>query len=115
MSRSRDPTRRQPASLFQRAVRIPKTPVAEPKGLGRATGLIDRFFVYRLEVLAGCVSTDSLAKILLTCVLEPGGEAMEAAVARAPGRHARLLKIVGQVMVGDSQLAMQDFVIRGEG
>ena len=40
---------------------------------------------------------------------------MEAAVARARGRHARLLKIVGQVMVGDSQLAMQDLVIRGEG
>ena len=35
---------------------------------------------------------DSLAKILLTCVPEPGGEAMEAAVARARGRHVRLLK-----------------------
>jgi hypothetical protein len=38
---------------------------------------------------------DSLAKILLTCVPEPGGEAMEAAVARARGRHARLLKSAG--------------------
>jgi len=58
---------------------------------------------------------DSLAKVLLTCVPEPGGEAMEAAVARARGRHARLLKSAGQAMVGDSQLAMQDLVNRGEG
>jgi hypothetical protein len=57
---------------------------------------------------------DSLAKVLLTCVPEPGGEAMEAAVARARGRHARLLKTAGQAIVGDSQLAMQDLVNRGE-
>ena len=58
---------------------------------------------------------DSLAKILLTCLPEPGGEAMEAAGARARGRHARLLKSAGQAMVGDSQVAMQDLVNRGEG
>lgn len=58
---------------------------------------------------------DSLAKVLLTGVPEPGGEAMEAAVARARGRHARLLKSAGQAMVGDSQLAMQDLVDGGEG
>jgi hypothetical protein len=58
---------------------------------------------------------DSLAKVVLTCVPEPGGEAMEAAVARARGRHTRLLKSAGQAMVGDSQLAMQDLVNRGEG
>jgi hypothetical protein len=40
---------------------------------------------------------------------------MEAAVARARGRHARLLKIAGQAMVGDSQLAMKDLVNRDEG
>jgi hypothetical protein len=57
---------------------------------------------------------DSLAKILLTCVPEPGGEAMEAAVARARGRHVRLLKSAGQAMVGDSQLAMQELVKHGE-
>jgi hypothetical protein len=51
----------------------------------------------------------------LTCVPEPGGDAMEAAVARARGRHARLLKSAGQAMVGDSQVAMQDLVNRGEG
>ena len=58
---------------------------------------------------------DSLAKILLTCVPEPGGEAMEAAVARARGRHARLLKSAGQAMIGDSHLAMQELVNHGEG
>jgi hypothetical protein len=58
---------------------------------------------------------DSLVKVLLTCVPEPGGEAMEAAVARARGRHAQLLKSAGQSMVGDSRLAMQDLVIRGDG
>lgn len=58
---------------------------------------------------------DSLAKILLTCVPEPGGEAMEPAVARARGRHARLLKTAGQAMAGDSKAAMQDLVGHGEG
>jgi len=58
---------------------------------------------------------DSLAKILLTCVPEPGGEAMEAAVARARRRHVQLLKSAGQAMVGDSKLAMQDLVACGEG
>jgi Arc/MetJ-type ribon-helix-helix transcriptional regulator len=57
---------------------------------------------------------DSLAKIILTCVPEPAGEAMEAAVARARGRHARLLKSAGKAMVGESQLAMQDLVKHGE-
>ena len=57
---------------------------------------------------------DSLAKVVLTCVPEPGGEAMEAAIARARGRHTRLLKNAGQAMVGDSKLAMQDLVDDGE-
>ena len=57
---------------------------------------------------------DSLAKILLTCIPEPGGDAVEAAVATAQRRHARLLKSAGQAMVGDSQLAMQELVNRGE-
>jgi hypothetical protein len=57
---------------------------------------------------------DSLAKILLTCIPEPGGDAVEAAVATAQRRHARLLKSAGRAMVGDSQLAMQELVNRGE-
>jgi Arc/MetJ-type ribon-helix-helix transcriptional regulator len=58
---------------------------------------------------------DSLAKVVLTCVPEPGGEAMEAAVARARSRHARLLKSAGQAMAGDSKLAVQELVNHGEG
>jgi Arc/MetJ-type ribon-helix-helix transcriptional regulator len=58
---------------------------------------------------------DSLAKVLLTCVPEPGGEAMEAAVAKARGRNTRLLKTAGQAMVGDSHLVMQDLLNHGEG
>jgi hypothetical protein len=54
---------------------------------------------------------DSLTKVLLTCLLESGGEAMEAAVARARGRHARLLKSAEQAMVGDSQLAMTNALL----
>ena len=38
---------------------------------------------------------DSLAKVVLTCVPEPGGDAMDAAVARVRGQHARLLKAAG--------------------
>jgi AraC-like DNA-binding protein len=57
---------------------------------------------------------DSLAKVVLTCVPKPSGDAMEAAVARARGRHARLMKSAGQAMIGDSQLAMQDLVKHGE-
>ena len=57
---------------------------------------------------------DSLAKILLTCIPEPDRDALEAAVARAQGRHARLLKSAGQAMGGDSRLAMQELVKHGE-
>jgi hypothetical protein len=38
---------------------------------------------------------DSLAKILLTSIPEPDERALAAAVARAQGRHARLLKSAG--------------------
>jgi hypothetical protein len=57
---------------------------------------------------------DCLAKILLTCIPEPDIHALEAAVARAQGRHARLLKSVGQAMGADSRLAMQELVKHGE-
>ena len=57
---------------------------------------------------------DSLAKVLLTCVPEPVGEATEPAIARAQGRHTRLLKNAGQAMVGDSRLAMQELVKHGK-
>jgi hypothetical protein len=57
---------------------------------------------------------DSLAKILLTCIPEPDIHALEAAVARAQGRHARLLKSAGHAMGADSRLAMQELVKHGE-
>jgi Arc/MetJ-type ribon-helix-helix transcriptional regulator len=57
---------------------------------------------------------DSLAKILLTCIPEPAGEAMEAAVTKAKGRHIRLLKSAGQAIVGESESALQDLVNRGQ-
>jgi len=56
---------------------------------------------------------DSLAKVLLTCIPEPDGLALEAAVAKAQGRHARLLKNAGQAMGSDSRVAMRDLVNQG--
>ncbi len=56
---------------------------------------------------------NSLAKVMLTCMPEPAGESMEAAVAKAQARHARLLKNAGQSM-GVSQSDIQDLVSRGE-
>ena len=58
---------------------------------------------------------DSLAKVLLTCIPEPDGLALGAAVAKAQGRHARLLKNAGQAMGSDSRVAMRDLVNQGNG
>jgi len=57
---------------------------------------------------------DSLAKILLTCIPEPDGYALEAAVASAQSRHARLLKNAGLAMGDESRLALQELVQHGE-
>jgi Arc/MetJ-type ribon-helix-helix transcriptional regulator len=57
---------------------------------------------------------DSLAKILLTCIPEPDGHALEAAVASAQSRHARLLKSAGIAMGDESRLALQELVQHGE-
>ena len=57
---------------------------------------------------------DSLAKILLTCIPEPEGHALEAAIASAQGRHARLLKNAGQAMGGDSWIALEELVKHGK-
>lgn len=53
---------------------------------------------------------DGLARILLTCIPEPDGHALTAAIARVQGRHARLLKSAGQAMGDDSRLATQELV-----
>ncbi|MGD0135335.1 MAG: hypothetical protein ABSE57_25090 [Bryobacteraceae bacterium] len=58
---------------------------------------------------------DSLAKVLPTCIPAADGLALEAAVAKAQGRHARLLKNAGQAMGSDSRLAMRDLVNQGKG
>jgi hypothetical protein len=58
---------------------------------------------------------DGLAKVVLTCVPEPVGDAKEAAVAKAQSRYARLVKSAGQAMGGDSKLALQELVSHGEG
>ena len=57
---------------------------------------------------------DSLAKILLTCIPEPDVHAFEAAVARAQGRHARLLKSAGQAIGDDSRISLRVLVRHGE-
>jgi Arc/MetJ-type ribon-helix-helix transcriptional regulator len=58
---------------------------------------------------------DSLAKILLTCIPEPDGEAMEAAVTRAKGRHVRLLKSAGQAIAAQGRVLRlsRDFIREG--
>jgi len=58
---------------------------------------------------------DSLAKVVLTCVPEPAGEAREAALAMAQRRYARLVKSAGRAMDGDSHLAMQELINRAQG
>jgi hypothetical protein len=58
---------------------------------------------------------DSLARVLLTCIPEPDGLALEAAVAKAQGRHARLLKNAGQALGSDSHVAMRDLVNNEKG
>ncbi len=45
---------------------------------------------------------DGMAKIMLTCVPEPAGDAYPQAVARAKLRYERFIKSVGRAMVGES-------------
>jgi hypothetical protein len=51
---------------------------------------------------------DSLAKIILTCVPEPAGEAYPQAVARAKLRYERFIKSVGRGMVGESGVTFSE-------
>lgn len=57
---------------------------------------------------------DSLAKVLLTCIPEPSGDAVDAAVARGRLRYDRLLKAAARAMSGDAKAAMQELVAREE-
>lgn len=57
---------------------------------------------------------DSFAKVFVTCVPEPRGEAMQIALGEARNRHARLLTNAGHAMLSDSMTAMEDLLSRGE-
>jgi Arc/MetJ-type ribon-helix-helix transcriptional regulator len=53
---------------------------------------------------------DSLTKVLLTCVPEPSGETVEAAVARARFRYDRLIKAAGRTLSGESGVTLQELL-----
>ena len=57
---------------------------------------------------------DNFAKVFVTCVPEPRGEAMQTALGEARNRHARLLTSAGHAMLSDSMVAMEDLISRGE-
>ena len=57
---------------------------------------------------------DSFAKVFVTCVPEPRGEAMQTALGEARNRHARLLTNAGHAMLSDSLVAMEDLISRAE-
>jgi Arc/MetJ-type ribon-helix-helix transcriptional regulator len=57
---------------------------------------------------------DNFAKVFVTCVPEPRGEAMQTALGEARNRHARLLTNAGHAMLSDSMVAMGDLISRGE-
>ena len=57
---------------------------------------------------------DNFAKVFVTCVPEPRGEAMQTALGEARNSHARLLTNAGHAMLGDSMVAMEDLISRGE-
>jgi hypothetical protein len=53
---------------------------------------------------------DTLVKVVLTCMPEPGGEVYTQAKARVMARHAEFLKSAGRAMVGDSKGALDELV-----
>lgn len=55
---------------------------------------------------------DSLSKVLLTCLPEPFGDAIDPAVAKGRLRYDRLLKAAGRAMSGDAKAALQDLMAR---
>lgn len=57
---------------------------------------------------------DTLVKVLLTCLPEPGGEVYMQAKARAMARYSEFLKSAGKAMVGDSKGALAELVNNGQ-
>ena len=53
---------------------------------------------------------DTLVKVVLTCLPEPGGEVYMQAKSRAMARYAEFLKSAGKAMVGDSKGALAELV-----
>ena len=53
---------------------------------------------------------DTLVKVVLTCVPEPGGEVYMQAKAHAMARYTEFLKSAGKAMVGDSKGALAELV-----
>ena len=53
---------------------------------------------------------DTLVKVVLTCMPEPGGEVYTQAKAHAMARYAEFLKSAGKAMVGDSKGALAELV-----
>ena len=50
--------------------------------------------------------TETLAKVLLTCIPEPSSEVLAQAKARAMSRYSEFLKSVGKAMDGDSKAVL---------
>ena len=53
---------------------------------------------------------DTLVKVFLTCVPEPGTETYSQAKAREMARYSEFLKSVGKAMVGDSKSALGELL-----
>lgn len=58
--------------------------------------------------------TDALAKVILVCLPEPPGEAVEHARSRAKVRYDRFLRSVATAMAGDARAALAELVSRAE-
>ena len=58
--------------------------------------------------------TETLAKVLLTCIPEPSGEVYAQAKARAMYRYSELLKSVGKAIDGDSKAVLAELATFNE-
>ena len=54
--------------------------------------------------------TDALAKVVLVCLPEPPGEAIQQARSRAKLRYDKFLKTVASAMAGDARAALAELV-----
>lgn len=75
---------------------------------------VDRMFRHLRRVVraqqAQFAYLDSLTKVLLTCVPEPSGEAVDAAVAQARFRYDRLIKAAGRALSAESGATLQELL-----